>query len=86
MVEEIEGGVSVSWQDISTAPKDRVLLLFGTLSGPGLDESHPEGPRRVVGYWDSMDEAWALTDTPWSGPFFEPTYWAECPPPPGSKD
>ena len=73
------------WRDISTAPHGRVLLLYGTLCGHALTPGHPSFPIRVIGYWDDIDNAWALSDTTYLGPFIEPTHWADCPEPPESK-
>jgi hypothetical protein len=60
-----------------------VLLLKGTLDRSTLtqpgDEMFPRQTVRTVGYWDSLDEAWALTTTPWYGPFFNPTHYAVFP-------
>jgi hypothetical protein len=68
------------WRSIESAPKDAVLLLYGTLLG-GSPE-HPRQPIRAVGYWDEIDEAWALSDTTWEGPFMNPTHWQRPPAPP----
>jgi len=72
--------VFAAWQPIETAPQDDVLLLYGTLRQPGLTGEHPRGAIRAVGYWDEIDQAWALSDTTWDGPFFNPTHWMPCPP------
>lgn len=75
------------WLPIKSAPKVHPLLLFGTVKpGPGHTPDHPVRPIRAVGYWDEIDEAWCLSDTPWSGPFFEPTHWRPLPPPPTTEE
>lgn len=80
----------MKWIPIETSLEDGrdpknagVLLLRGaldrsTLTGDG-DEMFPRQNVRTVGYWDSLDEAWALTTTPWYGPFFIPTHYAVFP-------
>jgi hypothetical protein len=67
----------MSWQKMDIAPKTRPILLWGKLRDPGVTALHPHQNIRVVGYWDDIDSAWALTSTPWDGPFFEPICWAE---------
>lgn len=74
-------GAVPQWRDISTAPKGRVILLFGQI-GYGRSEAHPTGPIRACGYWDEIDEAWAFTNTTWEGPFMAPTHWTDLPSPP----
>lgn len=64
--------------DMENAPRDRVLLLYGNLYGMS-EQGHPNGLIRVCGYWDTIDEAWALTDTTWAGPFIKPVAWREAP-------
>lgn len=73
------------WQDISTAPKDREVLLWvpdwhqypgGTVKGA-----------RLVGRWvygGHMDlTGWVVTDEQTGGPCtVSPTLWAELPPEP----
>jgi hypothetical protein len=73
------------WRPISTAPKDDVLLLYGTLYGSDDEWLLPKGLIRACGYWEKLDEAWALTDTTWAGPFIKPTHWQPLPPPPASN-
>lgn len=79
------GGRGEGWRPIETAPKDALLLLWGTL------EPHPEDkdlyanldvPRRVVGSWCDIDEAWSVAGSTWLGPWFKPTHWRPLPPPP----
>lgn len=66
-----------AWSPANTAPKDRPVLLYGKLTQ--ATPERPQGAIRVVGYWDEIDGAWALTSTTWAGPFFKPTHWAELP-------
>lgn len=60
-----------------------VLLLKGTVNRSTLNEDEdaafPRQVVRTVGYWDSLDEAWCMTTTPWYGPFFNPTHYAIFP-------
>ena len=65
------------------AQSEGVVLLKGTIDRATLtddeDSCFPRETIRVVGYWDSIDSAWALTSTPWYGPFFNPTHYAVFP-------
>lgn len=65
------------WQEISSAPKDRQILL-------GLMTE--EGFALALGHWDVRDELgggnWTAED--WWG--IPPTHWTQVPPPPCSKD
>lgn len=82
------GGSSLTWwqwRSMDEAPRDKPILLYGSLSGSALNEWHPTQPIRAVGYWDAIDEAWALSDTPYYGPFFEPLCWAELLDAPGPE-
>lgn len=67
------------WQPMRCAPRDRVLLLWGTLKGPGLTELHPQGHLRIVGGWSEIDGEWTIATSTYKGPFFEPSLWAELP-------
>lgn len=76
------------WQDISTAPKDDVVLLYGKL------RPHPDNVQlygnldmrcRCVGSWDDIDEDWCPVGSTWVGPWFEPTHWMPLPPPPATN-
>ena len=73
------------WRPMKDAPKDRPILLWGKLRGPGLTETHPQQKIRVVGCWNEIDSAWTLLSTPWNGPFFDPVLWAEIPDTPCSQ-
>lgn len=64
------------WKNnIDDAPRDKVILLYGTLYGPAFTNCHPQQKIIACGYWDVIDEAWVLTDTAWDGPFIKPTHW-----------
>lgn len=76
------------WQDISTAPKDDLVLLYGKL------RPHPDNVQlygdwdmrcRCVACWDDIDEDWCPVGSTWEGPWFEPTHWMPLPPPPATK-
>ena len=75
----------MDWQDISSAPRDEYILLYGFLR-PHPDDMdlycNLENPRRVVGYWDTVDEAWCPVGSTFEGPWFTPTHWQPLPPPP----
>lgn len=73
------------WQPMKDAPRDRPILLWGKLRNPGLTQFHPDQKIRVVGYWDEIDSAWAVSCMPWDGPFFSPVLWAEIPDVPCSQ-
>lgn len=78
-VDRLASSVSEAWQSMADAPRDRPVLLLGKLCGQAVNQGHPTGLIRAVGYWDTVDEAWALTDTTWEGPFMAPVAWAELP-------
>jgi hypothetical protein len=65
-----------AWQPIETAPRDRVVLLYGPLVQ--ATDLHPKGAIRVTGFWCEID-GWSLVSTTWTGPFIKPTHWAELP-------
>ena len=68
------------WKDISTAPKDRVILGYGQ---PGdIDGMRFAGPSVHSIYWDEIDSAFCLTGSTWVGPFINPTHWMPLPSPP----
>lgn len=75
--------ISKSLPDGRSPKNAGVLLLKGTIDRSTLneDEDHafPRQVVRTIGYWDSLDGAWALSTTPWYGPFFNPTHYAELP-------
>ena len=68
------------WQDISTAPKDRKVLLFGR-----IDPNNPfdlirwREPSVFSGMWDDIDRAWVPCGGTWEGPFMEATHWMPLP-------
>ena len=68
------------WLPIETAPVGALVLLYGRV--PDLSPEHPQGRIRVTGYKDAADQVWHLLTPGWDGPTFEPTHWAEVPPPP----
>jgi len=73
------------WKPMSTAPKDRPLLLWVTRIGtipPG-----PGGgwePAAVVGRWERFIERWRLAPSYFDDNVHDlfPTLWAEIPEPP----
>lgn len=73
------------WQPIESAPRIEVVLLAGFLK-PHPDDEHLhcglDQIKRVTGYWDDVDEAWAPVGSTWVGPWFEPTHWRPLPAPP----
>jgi hypothetical protein len=69
------------WNPIETAPRDRHLLLYGRQLEPHDAVTYKEA-LVFSGYWDSLDQAWCSTASAWTGPFFDPTHWADLPPPP----
>lgn len=82
--------MTIEWRSIDTPmpdgsdPKDHRLILRGTIDRTTLSEDEdtwfPRGMVRCFGYWDTIDDAWALETTPWYGPFFFPTHYAVIPP------
>lgn len=69
------------WQDVSTAPKDRHLLLCGQQI-PDNSGVRFGGVIVTSGYWDGIDSSWCMTGSTWQGPFIEPTHWMPLPEPP----
>lgn len=74
-----------AWQGMDSAPKDELILLWGYLD-PIPDQRelyvYLERPTRVAGYWEDIDQSWAVMGSTWEGPFFNPTHWMPLPPPP----
>lgn len=70
------------WRPIKTAPKDRVVLLFGSQRPCELIRA--DGKFVFSGYWDHLDAAWCATGTTYCGPFYKPTHWQPLPAPPGA--
>ncbi len=69
------------WQPIATAPKDKRLLLYGTLLQP-FEGLRVYGPEAFSGYWDDLDGAWCGSGSIWTGPFYTATHWMPLPEPP----
>lgn len=65
------------WELIETAPRDKMVLLFGEQK-PHEFVNFSE-PLVFSGYWDVIDEAWCSTASSWSGPFYKPTHWMPLP-------
>ncbi len=76
------------WQDIASAPKDQVVLLYGKLDAGPRRELYGDLSQsvRVAGYWDMIDQAWSPVGGTWEGPWIEATHWKPLDPPPSSKD
>lgn len=73
------------WRDISTAPKDRVLLLYGHIDpSTSFEALRWNEPSVFTGAWDSIDEAWVPLGGTWEGPFMVVSHWAERPDGPDS--
>lgn len=70
------------WQPIETAPRDRVIMLYGPLIVlPDNRELYGDLSRavRVTGYWDSVDDEWSVVGGTWEGPWIAATLWQEAP-------
>lgn len=68
------------WQPIETAPRDKHVLLYGTMRENS--QIGCSGPIVFTGYWGEIDGAWCSTGTTFGGPFFDPTHWQPLPAPP----
>jgi hypothetical protein len=55
------------WEDISSAPKEKMLLLAGTLD-------HDKDWRYKIGYYDTAIESWKIFGATW-----KPKFWMEVP-------
>ena len=72
---------SEGWRPISEAPRDGTqLLLFAAV--PEVEGLSFDGPIRLTGYWDSLDEAWCSTLSTFHGPFVKPTHFMPLAAPP----
>jgi hypothetical protein len=65
------------WQDISSAPKDRAILVYGKPTD--TDEVHFTAPGVHAAYWDPIDSSFCLKGATWLGPFIKPLCWMEEP-------
>jgi hypothetical protein len=71
--------------DVIKTPKDRLVIIAGYLYGQEIDKDrkenslYPKGIITCIGYYDMIDDAYALTCTPYYGPFIEPVEWCELP-------
>jgi len=71
------------WQDISTAPKDTTIMIYGPQVGKSKsDLCGWDGSIVSSGYWDGIDQSWCVTGSTWRGPFMNPTHWMPLPAPP----
>lgn len=71
------------WQPISTAPKDKVVLLYGKIDpNTEFELLIWKEPSVFSGYWDNIDEAWTTSGSTWEGPFMVATHWMPLPPKP----
>ncbi len=73
------------WQDISTAPKDGTILVFGKpcdLVIGNVVMVKFKNPAAYTAAWDELDEAFCVSGGSWLGPFIEPTHWMPLPDPP----
>jgi len=75
-------GIPSAWQDISTAPRNRVIMLYGPLDVlPDRRQLYGDISEsvRATGYWDAIDGAWSLVGGTWEGPWIKATRWQEAP-------
>ncbi len=73
------------WRDISTAPRDRTILVFGKpddLIMNNIALVKFKNPAAYTAAWDELDEAFCVSGGSWLGPFIEPTHWMPLPDPP----
>lgn len=73
---EVEKALEPGWQDISSAPKDALVLLSCDNWESSL-RSGLEPPVKVGGYWAAR---WNVFGASW-----KPTHWRPLPSPPASK-
>lgn len=72
------------WKKIKSAPRDRHLLLFGTMRKHLMVGF--SGPVIFSGYWDEIDGCWCCTGSTENGPFFDPTHWMPLPDAPLTRE
>ena len=73
------------WQPVETAPKDRVILIYGKPSNLILDGNFLTVFHRAAIFtaeWDDIDASFVLSGGSWLGPFVNPTHWMPLPDPP----
>lgn len=63
------------WQPIETAPRDKIILLWGAIRRAPPELSLPDAVP-VTGYWDEIDGAWCCLTATWTGPFVNARLWA----------
>lgn len=64
------------------APKNRLIIIRGHLYGSEFErkrELYPTGLITCVGYFDQIDDSYAITSHPYYGPFIKPIEWCELP-------
>lgn len=72
------------WKPIETAPKDRVILLWGAIV-PHKDDRelyHYAAlvePTLHVGHWDAVDGEWCSSVSTYKGPWIAPLAWQPAP-------
>jgi hypothetical protein len=78
--------MSKKWKDISTAPKNKVILLWGHIDPDIPNENFNwSEPSIFTGYWDEIDQAWCCSGSTWIGPFMKCYFWRELPKKPKIK-
>jgi len=68
------------WQDISTAPKDRAIFLWGCLECSARSRPHVGSEDRYEAIWHAEYEAWQAVD--YGGWVVSPELWHATPAPP----
>lgn len=84
---KVDHAKNSKWQDISTAPRDEVVLCFGEPAG---EMSGPYGVQMIfpAEYTDSSDFAgfdWAVPGTDYAAMWMKPTHWQPLPAAPEGK-
>jgi len=70
------------WRTARSAPKDKVILVFGKpedLVINGMTMLSHKKPGCHTAYWDEIDNAFVLTGGSYYGPFIRPTHWMPLP-------
>ncbi|MCO5092014.1 hypothetical protein [Bosea sp. (in: a-proteobacteria)] len=76
----LEGPAQTGWQDISTAPKNRPIFLWGYLECSALSRPHVGCDDRYEAVWHAEFEAWQAVG--YGGWIVQPTHWHPTPEPP----
>jgi len=83
---EREAMSEMEWKPVETIPRDRCVLVWGQPTDNADRGVRFLQPGVHTAYWDSIDSAFCIKGSDWTGPFIEPLFWMDEPTPPHTKD